>query len=88
VLRVCLNPLPPSDAVRKQEKNILEELFSSVLSCFKKYQPSENQKLNNLGIFQSSKLCKREKSFEFLLSKISLKYFGLLWVERFPTEHY
>jgi len=30
------NPLPPSDAVRKQKKNILEDLFSSVLSKFKK----------------------------------------------------
>jgi len=27
-----INPLPPSDAVRKQKKNILEDLFSSVLS--------------------------------------------------------
>jgi len=31
------NPLPPSDAVRKQKKNILEDLFSSVLSYLKKY---------------------------------------------------
>jgi len=30
----CLfnNPLPPSDAVRKPKKNILEDLFSSLLS--------------------------------------------------------
>jgi len=37
-------------------KNILEDLFSSVLSLFKKYHPSGNQKFNNLGIFQSLKL--------------------------------
>jgi len=51
-----LNPLLPSEAVRKQEKNILEDLFSSVLSTFKKYHPSGNLKFNNLGIFQSLKL--------------------------------
>ena len=47
------NPLPPSDAVREEnrEKNILEDLFSSVLSQFKKkYQPSRNLKFNILGI--------------------------------------
>jgi len=38
------------------EKFILEDLFSSVLSQFKKYHPSENLKFNNLGIFQSLKL--------------------------------
>jgi len=38
------------------EKNLLEDLFSSVLSQFKKYHPSENQKFNYVGIFQSSKL--------------------------------
>jgi len=45
-LELGINPLSPSDAVRKQEKNILEDLFSSVLSQFKKYQPSRNLKLN------------------------------------------
>jgi len=49
------NPLPLSDAVRQQKKN-LEDLFSSVLSRFKKYHPSGNLKFNNLGIFQSLKL--------------------------------
>jgi len=53
---VAFNPLPPSGAVRKQKKNILENLFSSVLLHFKKYQPSGNLKFNNSGIFQSSKL--------------------------------
>jgi len=50
------NPLPPSDAVWKQKKNILEDLFSSVLSQFKKYHPSGNLKCNYLGNFQSLKL--------------------------------
>ena len=47
------NPLPPSDAIRKQKKNILEDFLSSVLSQFKKYHPSGNLTFNNLGIFQS-----------------------------------
>jgi len=38
------------------EKFISEDLYSSVLSQFKKYHPSENLKFNNLGIFQSLKL--------------------------------
>jgi len=50
------NPLPPSDAVRKQKKNILEDLFSRELSQFKNYHPTGNLKFNNLGIFQSLKL--------------------------------
>jgi len=35
-LKLSLNPVPPSDAVRKQKKNILEDIFHSVLSQFKK----------------------------------------------------
>jgi len=34
----------------------LKDLFSSVLSKFKKYHPSKNLKSNNFGIFQSLKL--------------------------------
>jgi len=37
-------------------KIILKNLFTSLLSQFKKYHPSGNQKLNYLGIFQSLKL--------------------------------
>jgi len=37
-------------------KNILEDLFRSVLSQLKKYLSSGNPKLNYLGIFQSLKL--------------------------------
>jgi len=50
-----INPLPPSDAVRQQKKKF-EDLFSSVLSQFKKYYPFGNLKVDYLGIFQSSKL--------------------------------
>jgi len=38
------------------EKNILEDLFSSVLSQLKKYQPFRNLKFKNLGTSQSLKL--------------------------------
>jgi len=38
------------------ENFILDDLFSSVLSQFKKYHPSGNLKLNNLIIFQNLKL--------------------------------
>jgi len=52
------------------ENFILEDLFSSVLSQFKKYHPSGNLKFNYLGIFQSLKLriLMEKKSFQFLLS--------------------
>jgi len=39
-----------------RKNNILEELFSSVLSQFKRYHPSGNLKIDNLGIFQRLKL--------------------------------
>jgi len=44
-------------------KNILEDLFSSLLLQFKKYNPSENLKFNDIGISQSLKL-------RFLMEKI------------------
>jgi len=53
--------MPPSDAAQRcrseTENNILEDLSSSALSQFKKYHPSGNLKFNNVGIFQSLKLC-------------------------------
>jgi len=65
--KLLFNLLPPGDAVRKQKKNILGDLFSSVLSQFEKYHPSGNLKFDYLGIFQSSKLRDLiEKSSEFL----------------------
>jgi len=38
------------------EKNILEDIFSSVLLQFKKYHPSGNLQFNNLGIVQGFKI--------------------------------
>jgi len=64
VVLFLLNPLPPSDAVRKQ-KNILEDLSSSLSSQFKKYHPSGNLTSNNLGIFQRLKF---RISMEIVLS--------------------
>jgi len=62
------NPLPPSDAFRKQKK-IFWRIFSVQLSRFKKYNPSGNLKFKNLGIFQSLKLpILLEKNFQFLFT--------------------
>jgi len=41
---------------RQKYFRVLEDLFSSVLSQYKKYHPSGNLKFNNLGIFQNLKL--------------------------------
>jgi len=37
------------------EKNILEDLFSSLFPQFKKFHPSGNPNFNNVGIFQTLK---------------------------------
>jgi len=47
----------------RKKVHILKDLFSLVLSQFKKYHPSGSLKFNNLGIFQSLKL-------RFLMEKI------------------
>jgi len=39
-----INPPPPSDAIRKQKKYVLEDFFSSILSQLKNYHPSGNLK--------------------------------------------
>jgi len=52
---VYFNPLPPSDAGRKQKKNILDDIFS-IVTFEKKYHPSRNLKFHYIGIFQSLKL--------------------------------
>jgi len=44
-LKNFFNPPPPSDAVQKQKKSILEDLFSSVLLQFKKMTPLETWNL-------------------------------------------
>jgi len=43
-------------AHRCRSEIVLEDLFSSALSHFKKYHASGNLQFNNLGIFQSLKL--------------------------------
>ena len=48
-----INPLPPSDAVRKQKKKILEDIFSPESPQFKKCHLSGNLKFINSGILQS-----------------------------------
>jgi len=54
------------------EKFCLDDLFSSVLSQFKKYHSSGNLKFNNLGIFQSSKL--RNLMGKILLISLKLNF--------------
>jgi len=57
IQKLKFNPLPPSDAVRKPKKNILEDLFSPVLSKLKKnITPFGNLKVNNIGFFKSLRL--------------------------------
>jgi len=60
----------PAMPLGNRKKIILEGLLSSVLTQFKKYNPSGNRKSNNLGIFQTLKLrtLMGKKSFEFLSS--------------------
>jgi len=65
------------------EKNILEDLLSSVLLQFKKYHPSGNLKFNNLGIFQSLQLRNLmgkilRISLKLNLTPNTLGYYGLI----------
>jgi len=62
-----------------RKKNILEDLFSSVLSQFKKYHHLRTRKFNYLGIFQSLKLrISLEKNpFNFSHAEFHSKHFGL-----------
>jgi len=48
-----VNSVSPSDAVRKQKKISLEDLFNSVLSQFQKCYPYGNLKFDNLGISEA-----------------------------------
>jgi len=74
----------PSTAQRcrsETEKNILEDLFSSVLSKFKKYHPSGNLEFNYVDIFQSLKL--RNLMGEILrIALISYISLQTLWAVR------
>jgi len=59
----------PAMPFGNRKKYIFGDLFSAVLSQFKKYHPSGNLKCNNLGILKSLKLCILvKKSFQFILS--------------------
>jgi len=59
----------PAMPFGKRKKNILEDLFSSVLSLFKKYHPTENLTFNNLGIF----LCLKLRNLMGKILRISFK---------------
>jgi len=63
------------------EKLILEGLFSSILSQFKKYNPSGNMKFNNLGFFLGLTYFIGKSPSHFSSAKFYSKCFGLLWVE-------
>jgi len=71
------------------EKNVLEDLFSSVSSQFKKYHPSGNLKFNYAGIFQNLKL----RIFMEKILSISLKLkfipntFGRYGLDITPLEN-
>jgi len=51
-----LSPTTTQRCHLETDKFILEDVFSSVLSHFKKYSPSVNVKFNNYGSFKSLKL--------------------------------
>jgi len=72
-----INPLPPSDAVRKQKNLLLEDLFNTLMLQFKKYHSSENLKFANFDIFQSLK-------FGILLEKILPTYLKLNFTQITP----
>jgi len=61
--RAFLTHYRPAMPFGKRKKNILEDLFSSVLSQFKRYHPFRNLKCIHSGIFQSLKYTFMEKSF-------------------------
>jgi len=61
------DPQPPSDAVRKQKKIILEDLFSSVLSQIKKISPLWKPEIQKFRHFPKLKIAyfNGEKTFNF-----------------------
>jgi len=63
------NPLPPSDAARKQKKIFLRIFSVQFRRNQKEISPSGNQKFYNLGIFQSLEFRISMKKF----AQISLK---------------
>jgi len=70
----------PAMPFGNRKKNIIEDLFTSVLSQFKKYHPSGNLEFDNSGIFQSLKfrISMEKNPSNFSYAKFHSKYFGLL----------
>ena len=76
-----VNALPPSDAVREQKKDILEDLFGLLLLQFKKYHRSGNLKFNNLGIFPCLKLRHIMGKILWISIKLNFTPNTLSWVK-------
>jgi len=54
---IYVNPQPPRDAVRQQQKKYFKRSFQfSIVTVLKKYRLSKILKFNNLGNFQTLKL--------------------------------
>ena len=51
----------------------------SIVTILKKYHPSRNVKFNNLGIFQSLKLCILMEKILSIQAKFNSKYLWRLW---------
>ena len=66
----------PAMPFGNRKKNILDNLSNSILSQFKKYQPSGNLKFINLGIFQSLKF---HISMKKTLIAFKLNFTQILW---------
>ena len=77
------NPLPPSDAIRKQKKkHILEDLFSSVLSVWK-ISPLWKPEILIFRHYPKLKIAyfNRKNPFNLSYAKFHSKYFGRLWIK-------
>jgi len=62
-----INPLTPSDAVRKPKNLLSRIILKRFWQNLKKYNPSGKRKFNNLGISQSlERNLIEKKTFEFL----------------------
>jgi len=84
------SPLPPSDAVRKQEnKYFRESLQFSIVTIKKKISPLWKPEIYQSRHFSRLKISylNRQNPSNFPLAKFHSKYFGLLWVSRtFPPS--
>jgi len=65
-----------------KNNNILEDLFSSALSQFKKYHPSGKLKFKNVGISQKLKIAHIVEKILQISPKLNFTpNTGLLWVK-------